>query len=488
MCYPANDDDTASLPENTAERAAVEKILENLVPLCSSNPAEAEILASETIVRAQKLNEPAFVGTLYCLLSRAISLLRDSSETIELASRAVEVLRPLDEKARLATALNNLGNCYRRMAEPLDSIRCFEEALEIQESIGNKRGIAVVQNNLGLAFRNIASYDRAYASFMRAVELSEEINNTLLKTTALSNIADILIDQGDFKSAEQYLKASLKIYRETFNRIGEAFCLWEMGRLKQKQNQTENAEKYLRESIALRKDLGSSKIGESLFTLAELLENDNRSQEAEAILQDAIDHFEEKDDSSDLSMIKARLAILRIHIDKLNGVEKPLEDFLMLLSGSDGSSDRNIRTQVLKALSEYHEKLNNMPTALDFIRRYSEEKIELLEQTQRKNISMLKLKADYERSEDARLLLEKKAKELEQLNKKLQVALYKIKSLHGMLPICARCKKIRQDNGYWEQIEHYISNHSDATFSHGLCPDCMRELYPDHYSLKENAE
>ena len=62
---------------------------------------------------------------------------------------------------------------------------------------------------------------------------------------------------------------------------------------------------------------------------------------------------------------------------------------------------------------------------------------------------------------------------------KLQAALAKIKKLSGMLPICSSCKKIRDDRGYWNQIESYIRKHSDAQFSHGICPPCAEELYRD---------
>lgn len=54
-----------------------------------------------------------------------------------------------------------------------------------------------------------------------------------------------------------------------------------------------------------------------------------------------------------------------------------------------------------------------------------------------------------------------------------------IKTLQGIIPICASCKKIRDDEGYWEQIEAYIARHSPAEFSHGICPDCMERLYPE---------
>jgi PAS domain S-box-containing protein len=69
--------------------------------------------------------------------------------------------------------------------------------------------------------------------------------------------------------------------------------------------------------------------------------------------------------------------------------------------------------------------------------------------------------------------------EREKLLKELRKALENVKALSGLLPICASCKKIRDDKGYWNQIEHYIHTHSEAEFSHGLCPDCVIELYPD---------
>ena len=62
----------------------------------------------------------------------------------------------------------------------------------------------------------------------------------------------------------------------------------------------------------------------------------------------------------------------------------------------------------------------------------------------------------------------------------LQNALSEVKKLSGFLPICASCKKIRDDKGYWNQVEKYISDHSEAQFSHGICPDCMRKLYPEY--------
>ena len=67
--------------------------------------------------------------------------------------------------------------------------------------------------------------------------------------------------------------------------------------------------------------------------------------------------------------------------------------------------------------------------------------------------------------------------ELRRLNAELQAALDKVKVLSGLIPICAGCKKIRDDKGFWEELEHYVSEHSDATFSHGLCPNCIKKYF-----------
>jgi integral membrane sensor domain MASE1 len=70
----------------------------------------------------------------------------------------------------------------------------------------------------------------------------------------------------------------------------------------------------------------------------------------------------------------------------------------------------------------------------------------------------------------------------EKLILELQEALHRIKTLKGLLPICAACKKIRDDKGYWNHIESYIREHSEADFTHGICPSCAQKLYPEAYA------
>lgn len=74
-----------------------------------------------------------------------------------------------------------------------------------------------------------------------------------------------------------------------------------------------------------------------------------------------------------------------------------------------------------------------------------------------------------------RLMIRKQARLIDEL----QSALTQVKTLQGLLPICASCKKIRDDKGYWHQIESYLKTHADLDFTHGICNDCAQRLYPD---------
>jgi len=86
-----------------------------------------------------------------------------------------------------------------------------------------------------------------------------------------------------------------------------------------------------------------------------------------------------------------------------------------------------------------------------------------------------------------RVHIEERAAELITANNKLREALANVRTLSGMLPICACCKQIRDDRGYWTQVETFVSEHSEAVFTSGLCPDCEKKAYEDLEKLIENG-
>jgi YesN/AraC family two-component response regulator len=87
---------------------------------------------------------------------------------------------------------------------------------------------------------------------------------------------------------------------------------------------------------------------------------------------------------------------------------------------------------------------------------------------------------------DAERERQRHQQERDNLITELQAALATIKTLHGILPICSSCKKIRDDKGSWTQIEAYISEHADVEFSHGICSECAEKLYPGYFKKEQD--
>jgi hypothetical protein len=107
---------------------------------------------------------------------------------------------------------------------------------------------------------------------------------------------------------------------------------------------------------------------------------------------------------------------------------------------------------------------------------YRYERLQLLDDLQKEKSQVMGLNEQMGLDIERRKQTEK---EKERLISELQKALDEVKTLSGLMPICSHCKKIKDDTGYWNQIESYIHEHSDADFSHSICPDCAETLYPD---------
>lgn len=149
------------------------------------------------------------------------------------------------------------------------------------------------------------------------------------------------------------------------------------------------------------------------------------------------------------------LVLLDIVMPEMNGYE-----VCQQLKGDDRTSDTPV--VFLTIMEEDHDEARGFSVGVsDYIV---------------KPISRLRLLARVRNQ----LALHRKQRELELKNYELKVALDQVKALHGILPICSFCKQIRNDQGAWQRLEEYIQNHSEAEFSHGVCPKCAQEQYPEY--------
>ena len=99
-------------------------------------------------------------------------------------------------------------------------------------------------------------------------------------------------------------------------------------------------------------------------------------------------------------------------------------------------------------------------------------------------VALIAYSLEASREKYARLFIEEHAMLIKE-KETLEEALKKVNTLSGLIPICSNCKKIRDDEGYWQQVDIYMRDHSTADVSHSICPDCIEKLYPDiEYSKK----
>ncbi len=123
-------------------------------------------------------------------------------------------------------------------------------------------------------------------------------------------------------------------------------------------------------------------------------------------------------------------------------------------------------------------------------RTYSIDEVNLIESLASHAAIAIRNSHLYEKAQHEISVRKNTEKELKKLVYKLEKSLDEVRTLSGLLPICAKCKKIRDDKGYWTQIESYITKHSEAEFSHGICSECLDKLYgeEDWYIKSQNEE
>ncbi len=131
----------------------------------------------------------------------------------------------------------------------------------------------------------------------------------------------------------------------------------------------------------------------------------------------------------------------------------------------------------LKNITDLYEAKGDLRKALMYSRELSTCIEEHLNEKSMNRIAGLQVRFETEKKEKEAEIYRLKNVELLRMNYQLREALAHVRTLQGMLPICANCKKVRDDDGYWQQIESYISEHSDAKITHGICPECMIKLY-----------
>lgn len=434
----------------------------------------AEKYFKEALVIREKLEDDTGIGSIKNRLGLVCWWRNDALKAKKYYLEAIEIHKIHGDKKELGRAQLNLANLYRRWGDYKNSINLFLDALGNYKSANFEEGIAWLNYSIAILYKNVGEYDKSLKYSKQALatysSLSEADNDSTGIRMCYNQLGFIYTHHYD--SLEKGLHYQLEALR-------------------------------LAEKIKLKPVIADamSGIGQTYYKMGQLNLAQNFLKEA----------YRLRRDSKNLYGLASNLKFLGYIDADNNNFPEAIVNYDSALVLGRRMKNRNVIRDLYLAYSRLYKKQANFEQALNYYQKYIMLKDSLASAEIKKEVASKELEYEIERKTKENEFLASRNR-IQQLTIEhansirnfliiliigavallvIVIFLYikqrQIKTLKGLIPICASCKKIRNDKGYYEQIEHYIAKHSEADFSHGICPDCMKKLHPEIYE-KMNAE
>ncbi len=441
-----NKKDIEKLLKKLPETNGLEKI-KLLAELCEihrvNNPQKSIKFGKQALELLTHIKDTKLESQILNVICWCSQCIGEHMTALKYGLRKLEIANEDDIDDDRATAYNGIGIAYWRLAEFDNALDYFMRALRIIEESGNKQRIAIMLNNVGLIFSDMGDNDKALNYYHKVIKIYEKLDNNNTLADSLNNAGTSYKDTGNYKKALNYYKRALKIYEILESKWGISHVLTNIGSIYKEHKEYDMSLDYFFKSLDI--------------------EDENRDINArfETILDIALIYSATDCPTKAIEYAKKGFAIAK-KLDTKDLIRNCYETFSII-----------------------YEKKSNFKKALKYHKKFKELNDKIFTKESREKYNELLICYETEKKEKENENYRLKNIELAKANEKLKIALKEVKKLSGMLPICSSCKKIRDDSGYWKQIEEYISEHSDTQFTHGLCPDCVKKLYPKYVNEDE---
>jgi len=401
----------------------------------------------------------------------------------------------------LARALNSIGSSYYHEGNYGSALEAYLQSLELRRAIGDQRGMAISLANIGKTYQDWGQYERAVLVFLDGVRAAESSENAAALGYALHNLGMGQIDIGQYAEARVSLERSMAAYDRSGphrtpldSTSGWALNALPLGKLDLLEGRPKLA--IARFDSVLARALGAGAIRGEIE--ARLALGSARLVTREPSL--ALDQYQR-------ALALARPVELRaLQLAALDGMASAEEmrgnarAALMHLRAhrmlSDTVFDRSSAHRVLAMELELQAReAMRTNAALVMAQRLQAEAISRQRLVIALSSALLALAAalaflfwrfNRNARRQGKVMAQFNA-ELGEANEGLRKALADVRTLSGFIPICANCKRVRDDDGYWKAVETYISSRSDASFSHAICHTCGPALYGEDWDHGENG-
>lgn len=475
--------------DSAAIAAAYQRLAEALQSE-GSNPAAIEAWRGAIVFARGAADSTTLAAAHHAVGLRHWSATRYDSALVHLTE--ARLLRAtLEDRPGLGRVLNSIGATHYQEGKYELALEAFLNSLVIRREAGDQRGVAIVLTNIGKVYHDWRQFERALPTLVEAVAVAREIEDPGATGYALNSLGVLQVDRGDFAAARGHLHESLALYQAGHPQLsaadsasGWSLAMLGLGLL------------HIREGnpVAALEPLGA------VLAVAERT-NSLRGQ-----------------------------ARTNLHLGQayrtMGEGPRAIEAFTRSLDFARRGTQRTTSLEALAELASLEEDRGNAAVALGYLRAHyalrdtvfaqaaaqqvaAMEGRMVVEQQQRDNLQLLQerqaqsiiiarqrsvvllvgavlvlsillvgvlIRFNRLGKERAALLSHANA-DLQAANQELRTALSEVRTLKGLIPICANCKKVRDDRGYWESVESYVTSRSEALFTHGICAACGPALY-----------
>lgn len=419
---------------------------------------------------------------------------RYDSALVNLAE-ARTLFSALGERQQLARALNNIGNVHYQMGQHEPALASYLASLALRRELGDTRGIALVLANIGGTYQDWRLYDRALPILEEAVATANRLGEPLAQGWALHVLGMLHVERREYEKARAAFDRSVNHYAAAARtRPDDAYNGWALNALGLGvvMTRTERAA----DAVPLLQRVLATRNPQALIVLeARAWLHLGEAYRALGDRRAALDAFTRSVRSAQSR--EQRVSALRA-LEQLADMEESVGNYRVALGHwhavralrdsvfNQGAMQRVASMEAQLRLDEQQRENGRLQAE-----RTSQS---LLITRQRLQVwvagsilvgvtAILAVLALYFREGKRReKLLAASNASLATLNEELQGALKEVRTLSGLIPICASCKRVRDDRGFWEAVETYISARSTATFSHAICASCGPELYGPNWS------
>jgi len=466
------------------ERLAVLVDLAN--KLDTGSPQEALVYATEGVALARKVGDKEKEANLLSSKAFSYSQMGNFGEAVQFGKESLELSKQINNKERIAKAHNTLGITYTFMGMYSQALEEHLDALQIREELSLETASIQSLNNIGILYHNMGQYQQAIYYYNQILQRIANKNDNPRLILVKLNIGFAEYKLGHLSEAMRNHQEAFAIIKKTKNTTLLAYAYYNLGITYTDLKAYSQALHHLREALAeyRKQDQKHGRV-QVLNALGRLYQRTGGYARAIPYAKEAANLAQQINAREELMASYELIADLYDHLDNLNESYKyyklyvMTKDSIYTLQESRKIADITTKIMTLKKDNEIEFlKKEKIISALKFEKtRYLS--IVLISGIAFLMALVLILIIYNKKIRNNRKYLKKINFELEKLNLELHDKVNEIKTLSGLLPICAQCKKIRNDRGYWEQLEGYISEHTSATFTHGICPNCAEVLYPE---------